>query len=46
MDQEKQRIRKNEDLLLDKETKLKVRENELQTLACDLDIIIAQIEKN
>jgi len=40
------RTRKNEDVLLDKETKLKVRENEVQTLTSDFEIIFIQIERN
>ncbi len=33
-------------MLLDKETKLKVRENEVQTLTNDFEIIFIQIERN
>ena len=32
-------------MLLDKETKLKVRDNEVQTLTSDFEIIFIQIEK-
>ncbi len=40
------RVRKNEDILCDKESKLKIRESEVQTLTNDFEIIFTQIERN
>ena len=46
MEAEKLRTRKNEDVLCDKESKLKVRDNEVQVLTSDLEVIFIQIERN